>query len=702
MRGRKRRWSQLGLVALATCTVVAGAYLAQAAGLLKTADYFFYDLRMNWRGPLAPSGKVVLVLMDEHSSVELGRGKGAWPRDQLATALDNLCRAGVEIVGVDLVLAAPDERPETDARLAQSIYRCDNVVLARVLSAGDGRGMEPLPAFQQSMIGDGYIDLSPDSDQVLRRVRFLNAKPHEGGGVELLPAFSLELARSFLNVEFELDFSSKESILVGHRGGKQIRLPYPELLINYVGTSDAFPHLSYADVVNNRFPSQAVAGKLAIIGSSLLLQKDFFVTPFSRFRSADARYRQLFGALVEEVQSRQDLGVSCHANAVETILSQHFIRTLPRDWVAGLAVVAGLLGMIFYLPRLRLLLAAALLAASLAGVVAAGYWVFLRHDLSVDISSVLLILSGQFVAGVVHQHRAAKRRAAQIQALFGKYVAPEVVKQLVAGDMEVSLDGQRRELTLFFSDLRGFTSLSEQLDPKATTYLLNRYFSTVLPIVFDHRGTVDKLMGDAVMAFFGAPVRLADAEAQAAETALEMLAALGSFRRSGVPGADGLHAGIGINTGEVTLGNLGSDRFMDYTVIGDAVNLASRLEGLNKVYGTEAIVSESTARRLDERFALRELDRVQVKGKGQAVTIYQLLGYRDRLASATWEASQLFGEGLGRYRARDWDRADALFGQVLQLTPGDTAAELYRQRISRLRQAALPQDWQGVTAFDHK
>ncbi|HUU40231.1 MAG TPA: adenylate/guanylate cyclase domain-containing protein, partial [Desulfatiglandales bacterium] len=224
----------------------------------------------------------------------------------------------------------------------------------------------------------------------------------------------------------------------------------------------------------------------------------------------------------------------------------------------------------------------------------------------------------------------------------------------------------------------------------------------MIPVIFHHDGTLDKLMGDAIMAFFGAPVQVPQHPIKAAEAALEMIAELHHLKKKRITGVDRLDAGIGINSGMVTIGNLGSHDFMDYTIIGDSVNIASRLEGLNKFYGTNVIVSEYTALRLDERFLLRELDRVRVKGKGQAMAIYQLIGYHDEVDKALIEMAEIFKNALGAFRDQKWDLAKNRLQDILKLLPADRPSKLYVERIERLQIAPPEQGWDWVTDFDHK
>ena len=296
-----------------------------------------------------------------------------------------------------------------------------------------------------------------------------------------------------------------------------------------------------------------------------------------------------------------------------------------------------------------------------------------------------------------------RKKTNLVTHLFGKYVSPSVVDELIKGDLETTLAGHRRSLTVLFSDLRSFTTLSEKLGPQKTTRLLNTYFDEMIPVVFKHNGTLDKLMGDAIMAFFGAPIALTDHPVEAASTALEMTTALHHLKRThSLPGIDNLDLGIGLNTGQVTVGNLGSQEFMDYTIIGDAVNLASRLEGLNKTYGTRIIISEFTAAALSDAFCVRKLDHVRVKGKKESVTILELMGFTEQMSSGTAQLVKAFESALEAYAQRQWRSAQKLLKQILSVSPQDGPSLLYMRRIAEFQLSPPPADWRGETAFDHK
>lgn len=686
---------------LLTVIVITGVVLSYYYGLFRISDNYIYDLHIKWRGAQKISDRIVLVLMDEKSAVELKRHKETWSRRQLGTAIRNLTDAGAEVIGLDMVLSSPDLDPEADIFLAKAIKDSNNVVLSRV-SASHGGEIPPLPIFEEGMIGDGFIDVPLDEDEILRKIRFLNAKPLPDGTLQLAPAFSLELARSFYNIDFSLDFSEKNHFQIGSEKDRKLKLPYPELIINYKGDYTLFKPIPYADVVMNRFSENQVRGKIILLGSSLAAQKDFFSTPFTRFQNPLQNYKGKFGTVVDDVLGVKDPGISCHAYALETILSGEFIKKMSQNNILLFTVIAGLAGLLFYIPAIGFAAEAALLFMTMASAFYISHLVFLKKLLWIDISPIIAINLLQFVSGITVQKHFDKKKTAFVTGLFGRYVSPGVVDNLVKGDIEATLKGHAQDVSILFSDLRGFTTLSEELGAEDTSRMLNIYFDAMIPVVFKHGGTLDKLMGDAIMAFFGAPVPSFDHPEKAAETALDMMDALKKLKTMDVRGIDRLNLGIGLNTGTVTIGNLGSSQFMDYTIIGDAVNLASRLEGLNKAYGTNIILSESTAKLLGNRFLLREVDIVRVKGKENFVTIFELTGYADNASKRVSESFEMFHEGLLAYRSRDWNRAEELFKKTLELTPFDGPSELYLKRIKMLRFSPPPDDWNGSAVFESK
>lgn len=703
MTGKNLLRNQILCTVLLSVAVAFAVIFCYRAQLLDWADNYLYDLNVVWRGPLATSERITLVLMDEKSAASLQRHRGQWSRKKLAVALDNLCGAGASVIGLDMVMSAPDVEAAEDRHLARAINACNNVVLARVSAAEGVDEITALDVFQEGMIGDGFIDVPLDKDGILRKIRFFNAKPLADGSLQLLPAFALELSRVFLDLDYDFDFSPEKHFLMGSPTGKQISLPYPDLQINYYGDYKAFQVISFGEAVQNTFDPDVVKGRVILLGSTLSSQKDFFTTPFSRFKRKDSELADKFGSVDQQVLGSDEPGVACHAHAVETILNKAFIKIVAESTVIWLIVLLGLIGLVFYIPQVNMVVGGAILLTGLLGAMFISFLLFSQHTIRIDTAPLLSVFFVQFVAGVTLQRSFGRKKNAMITSLFGKYVSAGVVDELIKGDIDTALAGRRENLTMLFSDLRGFTTISEKLGARDTGQLLNVYFDTMIPLVFEHQGTLDKLMGDAIMAFFGAPLPVADHPAEAAATALLMMEKLQELKlRTDVAGLGDLDCGIGLNTGEVTVGNLGSNAFMDYTIIGDAVNLASRLEGLNKVYGTHILCTESTVAELDKRFAIRELDIVKVKGKEKAVRIFELAGWRDRLEDSRLAMFYLFEKGLVLYRQQQWEQAEQLFKQLLIGNPGDGPTILYLLRIARLRQNPPQPGWEGVTSFDHK
>jgi adenylate cyclase len=692
---------QLVLTVFCTSLVIFVVVSGYHFGFLQRTDNFLYDLHFKWRGDRAPSDKITLVLMDQKSSVELKRRQGNWSRRHLARAIENLSSAGAAVIGIDLIFSSPSPDPEDDRLLAAAIEKSGNVVLARI-SSSYGKEIVALDQFREAMTGDGFIDVPLDKDNILRKIRFFHARRLPDGNLELIPSFSLELARVFYDVDFIPDFSGEDSFRLGSASQKSITLPYPELLINFGGNYASFSSISFSDAVNNRFNPGSVNGKMVLIGSSLVFEKDFFSTPYSRFIRTPDTLSAKFESVDKNILGDKDLGISCHAWAAETILNRLFIQRIPHAEVLIWTVIAGLVGLVFYLPVTGFFGSTALLLAGLAAVPGISHRLFISNLTWLDTAPLLAVWCLQFVMGAALQKSVQRKKTLMITDLFGKYLAPDVVRELLKDDLSDRLEGHHRDISVLFSDLRGFTSLSEKLGPAGTGHLLNTYFDVMIPLVFKRKGTLDKLIGDAIMAFFGAPLEIEDHPGAAAGCALSMIEAINALRLKNIPGAPELDLGIGINTGRAIVGNLGSKEFMDYTVIGDSVNLASRLESLNKVYGTHIIVSEHTEKNIKDRFQLRKLDTVRVIGKDMHVSIFELMAQKEGCDPKLPALAAFFESGIENYRQRNWSFALKCFQEALEINPDDRPSRVYINRIEAFRKSPPPDDWEGITVYENK
>jgi adenylate cyclase len=321
------------------------------------------------------------------------------------------------------------------------------------------------------------------------------------------------------------------------------------------------------------------------------------------------------------------------------------------------------------------------------------------HNLIVPLASSLVMTAALFVFNMSYGFFVDSRSKRLLARLFGQYVPPELVDEMAKDPGEYSLEGSNQELTVLFSDVRGFTTISEGLDPRQLTQLMNDFLTPMTKVIHRHRGTIDKYMGDAIMAFWGAPLQDKDHARHALLAAMDMVAELEALQSSfKAKGWSPIKIGVGLNTGDMTVGNMGSEFRLAYTVMGDAVNLGSRLEGLTKVYGVQIIVSQFTRDRVPD-FAFRELDCVRVKGKDKPVRIFEPMGPLDQLSKQVQEELDLHHDALQYYRCQNWVVAGEGFAKLRQRSPGSKLYALYAERIDHYINQPPPPDWDGAFTF---
>jgi len=639
---------------------------------------FFYDKNFAMRAP-QPSDQIVLIFLDEHSRKHHRQQYTAW-RPSITQAIKRLCAAEVDMIGLDIVFQSATETT-VDQALAHAIDDCGNVVLARTQQGG-----EILPLFQAVMLGDGLIDLPQDASQVLRHVeyRFIQLQPDQS--IEVLPSFALEMVRGFYDLAFTFE-ANAEGLRLGAPPEKTIQLPR-QLNVQYWGDYRRFDHYTISDLLAGRIATSALQGKLVLIGTNQVLSRDFFVTPYARFNHPS-------GLVADEVAIQAtEPGVAIHAHVIQTLLDQDFLVALSQPYHVLLCLMILSLGLLFYSGWLRLRVELLLAVAGVGLILCLSYALF-AFNVAIETATLLLIWASQFVLGLSWQKYVESNQQRFVTDLLGKNVSPQVAKAMIA-DVDTVVSGQRQEVTLFFSDIRGFTSISEQLEPDETSQLLNHYFTQMLPLINQFNGTVDKLMGDGIMAFYGAPIAQAQHADCAADTALQMIQTMGQLRQHPIKGCSQIRIGIGLNTGPAIIGILGSQDFWDYTAIGDSVNLASRLEGVNKVYGTQIILSAATRAQLSTRFVVRELDYVVVKGKATPVTIYELLGYQGEVDMA--QVTDL-EQAIGLFREKRLDAAKQVFLALQQRYPQDGPCAFYLRKIDAIERHGL-HTWEAVTRPD--
>jgi len=716
--------------------------------LLDRAEYALLDARFQLRGPSATESPVAIVAIDAESLDAFGRWP--WRRSLVADLIDRLVEAEAAVIGLDLVFSEAEtprdlsalrlarrvlsqqpgsdptasgeiatldrvlERTDTDARLAEAIansgrtvtgyffrtaideadpaaeltarlpeIRRSQVSVAKVPQDGQApiltcTGLETnVPAIQRAGRRSGFLSAVSDSDGVTRRAALV-ARCDDSHYVSLALAL------------YELHTKKRTMLLGDEHGLRQIRVgdrSFPtdeggKILINYRGPAGTFREVSAADVLRGRLAPGELAGTIALVGPTEVGLGDARTTPFEAVFP----------------------GVEIHANILDNLIAGDVIR---RDdaWVTaelGLIVLIGLV-LIVVIPRTSGVLVSFAFAGTLAvALLALGAYAFVRHDAWLNLIYPLVAIGLVYLAVELPRSLAAESRSRRVRKMFATYVPPSVVRQLADDEEELRLGGETRTLSILFSDVRDFTTLSEQLGAEHTIRLMNVYLGAMTKIVFDTSGTLDKYIGDAVMAFWGAPVSFPDHADRACRAALDMQRELKTFARDhpDVRGAEHVRAGIGLHTDSVMVGNIGSDLRFDYTLIGDGVNLCSRLEGLCKTYGIEILASREMVSELREPISTREIDDIRVKGRQASSVIYEVLG-DGPAGRSDLEWLEAHAEGLGHYRAGRWSEARARLEEVIAIRGGDGPSAALLDRMRALDDAP-PDDWTGVWSFETK
>ena len=646
----------------------AGILLGAAAGLsepgrrLEWNLYDVYERASARHGRPAPG--IVVVAIDEPSFTEVGL-PWPWPRSLHGTLVDRLVEDGARTIAFDILFDVPGADPDGDAAFAEAIRRAGNVVLARDQAVIEDRSYsltqwsDPIPAFASACAALGVVRIPYDPDGVLRRAALT---------IEERPSFALAVAAR------QPGFTPPED-------------PATPRLFRFNGEPRrGIVTVSYYQALDPQaLPRGFFEDKHVLIGRSLAAttideQSDHFTTPVA-VRMA---------------------GVEVHATIVDALLRDRFVvDPFHRDAaVAALSLIVGAL-LAIALYRLGPAAAPVVAAAAAAVVIGIGYLASAR---SVRIPAVTpsLAIAGVYIVTAAYRYGLATRERRMIKRAFQHYVAPAIVEQMLNDPSRLKLGGEEYEVTVLFSDLEGFTTMSEYLAPSQLSAHLGGYFKQMLDELLAERGTLDKLIGDAIMVYFGCPVPDPAHAAQSCRAALAMQRRMVELNaRWAAQGLPQLRTRIGINTGRAVAGNMGTDTIFNYTILGDCVNLASRLEGVNKEYGTLIIVGEDTWHRVEDQFEARELDWIRVKGKKQPVAIYELAAETDRLDDRRRQVFIRYAEGLACYRAGRWRDAAAAFDAALAIDPQDAPSRTFASRCRYYLEHA-PADWDGVHVMTTK
>jgi adenylate cyclase len=715
--------------------------------LITQLDSNIYDARLRLTMPRGVDSRVVILDIDEKSLQEVARWP--WPRDIMAKIIDKLFdKYRVAVVGFDVVFAEADyssgiraldqlaeAQLKRDAEFQQA-YRemrpqLDNdglfaraikgrpVVLGYYFnSQGNAKRIAAIPEpvlpkgtfagrninfplwvgyggnlaeFQKNAAAAGHFNPILDPDGVVRRVPMI--VEYNGAYYESL---SLAVLRTLIARQkggrypkVQPGFAPDSMLHRGYTGLEwlsvgPVTIPVDDTastLVPYRGGQGSFPYISLADVLFDRVKAEQLEGKIALVGATAPGLLDLRATPVGNAFP----------------------GVEVHANLIAGMID-HTLKQEPPYMLGAEVVMLVLAGLVLsiLIPMVPALWATgvALIGAALVVALDVGIWV--RAGMVLSLAATLLMIVTLYTMNMAYGYFVESRSKRQFTELFGQYVPPELVDRMAEDPQKYTMDGREEVLTVLFSDVRGFTTISESLNAKDLSSYINDYLTAMSLVIRGNRGTLDKYIGDAIMAFWGAPVEDADHARHGVLTALQMQQRAVTlnqvFRAKGWPE---FHIGIGVNSGLMRVGDMGSKLRKAYTVMGDPVNLGSRLEGITKQYGVGILVGEET-RKMVKDMVFREVDRVRVKGKDEAVAIYEPVGLDSEVEKSVHDELKLWNQCLRYYRAREWDQAEVTLLNLQRMYPGRQLYQAYVERIENYRKTPPDPGWDGVTRFETK
>jgi adenylate cyclase len=696
-----------------------------------------FDFYQSLRPRETVSRPVVIVDIDEASLKDIGQWP--WPRTIVADLVTQLSQLGAAAIAFDVIFAEPDRMspsiaatsfrdldddtrnklrslPSNDEVLAEAIRR-SRVVVGQVGSATPVprseteaalqtgfavKGPDPtpflvtfagllrnVPVIEQAAAGHGVFSILPERDGIVRRVPIIM----QAQGA-MVPSLSMELLRVVAN-------SGAILVRTDEAGVQSVAVPGLEVTTDQNGRfwvhfnrHDPARYVSAKDVLQSGVPRDRIEGKLVLIGTSAVGLLDVKTTPVSAAMP----------------------GVEVHAQVLESTLTNSLL-TYPNYAIGAELLVAVLVGLaiIVAAPMLRASSVIALGAILVAALIGASWYLYSQYNLLIDFTYPLMSTLFVYLTLIFVNYFQEQKQRQQIRAAFGYYLSPALVEQLARSPEKLVLGGEERRMTILFSDVRGFTTISEyyKYDPQGLTRLMNRFLTPLTNAIIERKGTIDKYIGDAIMAFWNAPLDDPQQEVNACEAALEMLARADrlnqEFKREANQNGGKympLHIGIGLNTGPCVVGNMGSDFRFNYSVLGDTVNVASRLEARTKDYRVPIVIGEATAQKAKERFATMEIDRIQVKGKTQPETVFTVLGRAELGRDANFvELHELTTKMLRYYREQNWTQALDTIEPCRKAAEGFGVTALYQmyaERIEAFRHNPPPADWNGVYEAESK
>lgn len=698
-------------------------------------DNLGYDLQLRTRvltSPQQPESPVAIIDIDDKSlNIE---GRWPWPRSKLAKLVDELQKQGAAVIAFDIFFSEKEANIadvllstltqknlintqlatqlkqsiplfDEDKILAQSLSQAQSVLAIGFLPHNQTENNLPppiltlspielkqldivrakgyisnIPLLQQAAKGGGFINIFPDFDGIIRRAPLI--MEYKGN---IYPALALQAVISFSDEPIALitPIYDKIAKLEGIKLGSRV-IPTDErgqVLIPFIGKSYTFHYYSATDILHGKIPANTFLGKILFIGTSATGLGDLHATsiqnPFP--------------------------GVEIQATLVNGILEHNF--SYKPAWTLGadliLTLILGIIAAIFF-PYLGPRTLSLIIVLLPPGLLFLNNWIWIKSGLILSFLVPVILVLIIAIFNIIYGYLFETRRREQLKTMFGQYVPEKHIDEMLKTSSDYGLHGEDREMSVLFADIRNFTSISEGMSASELVDMLNTFFTPMTEIIFKHRGTIDKYVGDLIMAFWGAPLKDKNHRRHAIESALEMQIKVKEMQPLlAARNWAEIKIGIGINSGDMSVGDMGSRYRRNYTVLGDSVNLASRVEGLSKYYGADIVVTEET-RKNQTRFVFRQLDKVRVKGKKQGIAIYEVINFEKRVSPEVYEELKRYQQGLDYYFQQKWDDALAIMTGLHEVHPDTKIYSLYIDRIQEFRHHPLRADWDGVYVHTSK
>jgi adenylate cyclase len=698
---------KIQLIAIASVLLVLFFTRWLAPDTFDTYEARTYDWRVSSRADKAPQSikEVTIIDIDDRTIDNLGSFY-RWPKEYWVRTLDYVNSGNPKAMVIDVIFDQNRINPQEDEEFINGISATKRLYNALYFDRADSLTFRPamlhepdgldwrkiiLPFPQQILaqyppqerlenkfvelinagLSAGHANFIPDEDGVARWSH-LGVKFNE----KFYPTLSFRPVYDIIDGQ-DIRYSATENLITVEGNEKSIHIPVDEkgrFLIRYQGGYKVFRTISFYDVFDRRLQAETFSDKIVLFGTSLAGLYDLRVTPVnSRFP-----------------------GVAIHANLIYSLLNEDFFTQASDMLWLGIVVAFGFL-FAFLFGKMRPVFAIVLGIFLVLAYLVSAFLVFEFEGLWLPIIEPMLTVLVAFGTTFSYRYITEEKNKRFLRGVFSHYVTPSVVNELLANPDKIKLGGERKNCTVMFSDVAGFTSISEKMAPEDLVHLLNEYLTQMTNIVFKYDGMLDKYEGDAIMAVFGAPVELKNAALNGVLCALEMQRELVNLRAKWkAENQPELRARIGLNSGPMVVGNMGSESRFDYTVMGDSVNLGARLESANKQYGTYIMLGENTYEEVKSEILCRKLDMIRVKGKQEPVSVFEAIAELAVASDKERQLVEMFASGYAAYLMQKWDRAEAQFKAILEIYPDDAPTLTYIKRIQVIKTEAPLPDWDGV------